>query len=186
MKKEELTIDDIKYDLRCKMLEEFKRLAVFSVLFIFFLGLILIVIFSDIFVSALAWGSVLLGEIILLLLIVKQIQKSKLRYKDFNSEICVVKDKLVNTEFVKMHLRKAGEEPFHLYFSKYGKYVIPSENHRWSSAFFMYAAQVNNSANIGDEYYLVVVKPNKGRILLAYNTKMFDFEEKENGCQENC
>ncbi len=66
------------------------------------------------------------------------------------------------------------QEIYHLTFSGYGEYVVPQENYSWSQNFSMTAKGVYNYSDYGDEFYLVLSKPNTGKILLVYNTKMFD------------
>jgi len=67
-------------------------------------------------------------------------------------------------------------QTYHLRFSSYGEYVIPPMNYRWSSQYAMDANWVYFHAECDDEFYLVLSKAYSGKILLAYNTKMFDYQ----------
>lgn len=67
-------------------------------------------------------------------------------------------------------------QTYHLRFSSYGEHVIPAVNHRWSSQHAMDANWVYFHAECDDEFYLVLSKAYTGKILLAYNTKIFDYQ----------
>ena len=88
----------------------------------------------------------------------------------------IVIDKLVCAEEKDRYSRTTRDERFCLNFLQYGKYTIPKENYKWSSDFSMSDSGVYNYANNGDEFYLVLSKPSNGKILFAYNTKMFEME----------
>ena len=87
----------------------------------------------------------------------------------------IVKDRLVGKE-VKDHLvRWKHYETQHLYFSNYGEYAIPGMSYEWSDLYYMDSDTVYMHAECGDEFYLVLSKPHTGKILLAYNAKMFEY-----------
>lgn len=88
----------------------------------------------------------------------------------------IVKDRLVGKE-VKDHLvRWRHYETLHLYFSSYGEYAIPGMSYEWSDLYYMDSDTVYMHAECGDEFYLVLSKPHTGKILHAYNAKMFDYQ----------
>lgn len=68
------------------------------------------------------------------------------------------------------------ERPCTLQFSQYGDFNIfdgtfyPSSKH-----YKMHYDELFRSSKIGDEFYLVI--DNKNKILMAYNTKFFEFQE---------
>lgn len=68
------------------------------------------------------------------------------------------------------------KQAYVLRFYSYGEYVIPNINYRWSAQGAMDAALVHFHAEREDEFYLVLSKSYTGKILLAYNTKMFDYQ----------
>ena len=176
MQKEKLTINNIRADLQLKMKEGYKKLALFSTLFLVMLVLIITTFHAITLNFIFKWFIGIVAEIILLLLIIRQIKNSTMLHGCFKTTNCIVKDRLINTEFKDKYSRKVRDERYHLEFSQYGNYVIPAENYKWSSTFSMSAEGVYNYANSGDEFYLVLSKPHTGKILFAYNTKMFEFE----------
>lgn len=66
-----------------------------------------------------------------------------------------------------------------LHFARYDKYEVPQKNHTWSKMYALSCMGEYYHASVGDEYYLVLSKPHNGKILLAYNCKMFTLEETE-------
>ena len=96
-------------------------------------------------------------------------------HKAFHNVERIVKDKIVSKETRRYNrMRKRGY--FRLRFSNYGVYMIPDESYSWSSMFRMLHKKVYESSDYGDEFYLVLSKPNNGKILFVYNTKMFEME----------
>ena len=63
---------------------------------------------------------------------------------------------------------------YYLYFRRYGKYIIPYENYKWSKLFKMTDEGVYNFSNLGDTFYVVIV--GKNEIGLVYNCKLFKYE----------
>lgn len=86
----------------------------------------------------------------------------------------IVKDRLVGMK-IKGYLRWYPNNR-RLHFASYGEYKIPGENYGWSELYAMSDKTVYLHAECGDEFYLVLSKPHTGKILLAYNTKMFDYQ----------
>ena len=91
----------------------------------------------------------------------------------------IVKDRLVG-KYIRGHLQGGlftrYYEACHLRFASYSKYKIPGENYSWSDLHCMNDKTVYSYAECGDEFYLVLSKPHTGKILLAYNAKMFDYQ----------
>lgn len=95
----------------------------------------------------------------------------------------IVIDRVVGME-TKDYINRGALGPryhqtYHLYFSSHGEYVIPYYNFSWSDLHAMNADMVYFHAECDDEFYLVLSKPHTGRILAAYNTRMFALESME-------
>ena len=177
MQKEKLTFDEIQTDIQDKMKEGYKKLALFSTLFLIMFALILTAFHVMTLKLVFECFMGIVAEAFLLFLILRQIKNLTMLNSCFNTTECIVKDRLINAEFIDRHSRKVRYERYHLTFSQYGNYVIPNENYKWSSTFSMSDVGVYNYANSGDEFYLVLSKPHTGKILFAYNTKMFELED---------
>ena len=90
----------------------------------------------------------------------------------------LVRDKLINAEEIEHYSRHRGRySVYWLHFSGYGSYKIPAENYTWSNTYSMSAMGVYHYALSGDEFYLVLSKPHTGKILMAYNCKLFEKPE---------
>ena len=100
-----------------------------------------------------------------------------LRYSGFFSCVYfIVKDVLISSELDK-GVRPRTWMPYvncTLHFSCYGDYLVPEKNHTWSKEYPLSAEGEYRFASDGDEYYLVLSRPHNGKILLAYNCKLFD------------
>lgn len=177
MQKEKFTFGDIRTDLHTKIKIFGKRIAWRATLFLVMLGLL----FADFFLGT--WdlgGKWLLGavaEVILLVVLIDQIRIFAMLCRSVKAEPCIVKDTLLATEVKDRYSRKLVDEKYHLHFSKYGNYVIPIKNYIWSAAYEMDEKGVFHHSCSGDEFYLVLSKAQGGKILLAYNTKMYELEE---------
>ena len=88
----------------------------------------------------------------------------------------IVKDRLVGKEIKEHFHRRHYYETAHLRFASYGEYTISSVNYSWSELYAMDDSTAYMYADCDDEFYLVLSKPHTGKILLAYNTKMFDYQ----------
>ena len=177
MQKEKLTINNIRVDLRVEIINVYKKLALFSTLFLVMLILIIIAFRANFLNFVFKWFMGIVAEIVLFFLIIREIKKLTMLHRCFKTTNCIVKDKLINSEFKGRYSRKVVDERYHLNFSQYGSYVIPTENYKWSSTFSMSDTGVYNYSQRDDEFYLVLSKPNTGKILYVYNTKIFEFEE---------
>ena len=172
MQKEKLTLGDIRADLHTKIKVFGKRIALLSVLFLVMLGLLL----AD-FPLGGKWLLGAVAEVILLAVAIDQIRIVAMLYRSVKAEPCIVKDTLRNAEVKDRYSRKFIDDKYRLHFAKYGSFVIPVENYKWSAAFEMDAKGVFHHSCSGDEFYLVLSKAQGGKILLAYNTKLFELEE---------
>jgi hypothetical protein len=172
MQKEKLTLGDIRTDLHTKIKIFGKRIALLSVLFLVMLGLLL----AD-FPLGGKWLLGAIAEVILLAVAIDQIRIFAMLCRSVKAEPCIVKDTLLNAEVKDRYSRKFIDDKYRLHFAKYGSFVIPVENYKWSAAFEMDAKGVFHHSCSGDEFYLVLSKAQGGKILLAYNTKLFDLEE---------
>ena len=178
MQKDKLTMKDIKTDLHKELKNSYFRLVVFSLLFAAISALIYFinpVKFVDVRLFIYLLIFIALAALLLYLVIVQTVDIIKLN-KMFRNPACIVKDKLVGMEIKEYYNRYGITTEHHLFFSGYGEYVIPPENYTWSQNFNMSDKSVYNCSTCGDEFYLVLSKPHTGKILLAYNTKMFEFE----------
>lgn len=174
MQKEKLSIENIKTDLHFEIKKGYKELAGFSSLFLVMLGLVLAVFKFDISDFVFHFLG-LIVEVFLSYLIIRQLKNLTMLHENVKEMNCIVMDKLINAEYKDRHSRRTIGERYCLHFSQYGKYVIPAENYKWSSAFSMSDEDVYNHANNGDEFYLVL-SSHKGKILYVYNTKIFEVE----------
>ena len=169
MQKEKLTIQNIKTDLKELLKDRYIELIEITLVFL-------------LFVAVLFWIPILFYKVafgcfaaIMLCLVVFQILDIIELHKAFHNVERIVKDKIVSKETRRYNrMRKRGY--FRLRFSNYGVYMIPDESYSWSSMFRMLHKKVYESSDYGDEFYLVLSKPNNGKILFVYNTKMFEME----------
>lgn len=176
MKKARLTMENIKTDLRIKMKHGYKWLAFTSSMFFVILVIIFVVAAFRVDVSGFLTDFIycLVGEVVLLYVTIRQLKNLIMLHENIKKMNCIVMDKLVYAEEKDRYRRTTRDERFCLHFLQYGKYIIPKENYKWSSDFSMSDVGVYNYANNGDEFYLVLSKPNNGKILFAYNAKMFE------------
>ena len=175
MIKEKLTIDDIKKDLRVEIKDGYMRLAVFSGSFLFMFAIFLWIVNMNIFFTAykIMFG---FGSVLMIICLVSQISDLIILHRNLKNKKCIVIDKLISAEVHDDIYGKAYARTYQLNFSGYGEFVIHAENYKWSKLFSMDDHGVYTYADSGDEFYLVLSKPHTGKILLAYNTKMFEME----------
>ena len=114
---------------------------------------------------------------VFLCLAVMQVSDAVIIHKALRNTEHIVKDKIVSKE-ERHYARIRRRGLFRLIFSSYGTYMIPDESYSWSSLFLtMLAKTVYERSDYGDEFYLVLSERHKGKIVFAYNTEMFEFEE---------
>lgn len=175
MQKEKLTIENIRMDLKLELKKSYLRLVGYSVLSLSVIGLVIWAfslggIFGYYGLHFSAMACLVLGIDVFYILRIVDIQKN------LDDKKHIVKDKLVNIDVYEDIRVGIHNITYTMYFSSYGKYVIQEENYKWSENFNMNATGVYNYSKYGDEFYLVLSKPHTGKILLVYNTKLFEME----------
>ena len=98
----------------------------------------------------------------------------------FRRKPFIVKDKLASSEgddsmYAMHHSYRTSWCILH--FNCYGDYDVPEKNYSWSKENATTAKGIYNLAFEGGEYYLVLSKPHNGKILLVYNTELFELED---------
>ena len=105
-------------------------------------------------------------------------------YKDYatikKEQFKIVTDKLMTYQEKETYIGSAFSSsfshPYILEFKSYGNYSIPSKNnYTLSRNYSSTDKDIFNYATIGDTFYLVITK--KEKILLAYNTKLFELKK---------
>ena len=176
MLKEKLTTQNIRQDLKLELKKNYMRVVGSSVFSLIIIGLIILAFsmanvyggYYGLHFSAMA--CFVLGFDVFYVLRIVDIQKN------LDDKKHIVKDKLVNVEVYEDIRVGIHNIVYTMHFSSYGKYVIPKENYKWSENFNMNDTGVYNYSKFGDEFYLVLSKPHTGKILMVYNTKLFDME----------
>ncbi len=181
MTKEILSAEAIRYDLRSQIRIRMILVVVCTVFFALFTWC-LVAVATD----GLKWykpffaivNTVFFASIPLLFLYGTIVSIMEIR--NFHS-LCkrpgsIVKDRLVGKE-TKEHLyRWRYYETYNLRFASYGEYAIPGMSYEWSDLYYMDSDTVFMHAECDDDFYLVLSKPHTGKILLAYNAKMFEYQ----------
>ncbi len=67
-------------------------------------------------------------------------------------------------------------QPYRLYFPPHRRYAFGIRNYEWSELYNLTEEGAYRYSDIGDEFYLVEDK--RGKILVAYNTKLFELQDK--------
>lgn len=175
-----LTIPKIKKDYKSLLFHNIKTILIIPIMLLLLIALIIYLFCnlerSTIFIvlEILIISPAVFGTYICLSIILES-------YKDYNNikneKFKIVTDKLIDSQeesvFVGSAFAASFSRPYTLEFSSYGQYYILSgENYVSSNLYSMGAKEVFNCSNIGDNFYLVI--DNKERILLAYNTKLFE------------
>ena len=172
MEKEILTIENIRYDLRKQLREGLVPVCWGTGFFLLFLVLFILMIRIRepvVFQTGFAVLIILILDIVLAMRVYKP-------YCALKNPDCIVVDRLARKELKYRPSRSRADDRHYLYFVSYGKYEIPDANYKWSELYYMGSKMVDFHADCGDEFYLVLSKPHTGKILLAYNTKMFDYQ----------
>ena len=180
MKKDVLLFEHIRQDIRFSKKENFKFLVFYGSLLAILVSLLIasFALAPALFLYYLLCYIVALGTLIYK--IVKHASHLAALNRSAQDADCLVTDKLVNAESID---RYRGNNPigrYRLHFAQYGQYLIPRKNYVWSETFSMSDQGVYNYSIPGDEFYLILSKPHSGRILFAYNKKMFDLEKSAN------
>ena len=167
MQKEILTIQNIKTDLRKLLKDRYIELIEITVIFLLFVAVLLWV---PIIFYKVAFGCF---AAIMLCLVVAQVFDIITLHKVVDNTDYIVKDKMISKE-IRRYMRIRNRGYCRLHFSSYGTYMIPDESYSRSTIFI--PKSVYENSDYGDEFYLVLSKQHTGKILYAYNTKMFEFE----------
>jgi hypothetical protein len=172
MKKEILTLQDIQSELHGMLRKNIIGLIASVIGLSLFLILCCATIEDDMPLRMILMGAVLLIGFVIL---IARAATSVVQLGTIlNRPGELVRDRMIGMEtkgFWRQHpnIRR-------LHFASYGEYKIPGENYGWSEMYAMSDKTVYLHAECGDEFYLVLSKPHTGKILLAYNTKMFDYQ----------
>lgn len=98
-------------------------------------------------------------------------------YTGYRKKPFIVKDTLVSSEGSSVRSSHSYRTYLcTLRFARYGEYSVPEKNHQWSKMYPLSCHGEYIYAMDGDEYYLVLSKLHSGKILLAYNDKLFELE----------
>lgn len=175
MQKEKLTMDKIKADLSGVFKTNIGAIIISVVLFLLFLGVVLLantLTPSNFFIYLFA-----IPVLLLLLPVIMSVIKTIKLYKVLNNTQCIVKDKLIGKEIKEYYTRHGLVKYYFFYFSGYGEYQVRGEYYKWSQNFNMWYDGLYRQSDCGDEFYLVLTKRHTGKILLVYNTQMFEMQE---------
>lgn len=170
--KEKLTMVNIRSDLRKKLWKSWVGLACCVLL------LAWIVYSITLAPEVLFAGNFWLALFLVVILLVCSVLSVWRACGGFRHHLWIVTDKLISVDGSEEMSMQTYTKHFHctLRFARYGNYHVPQKNHRWSQLYPLSCQGEYYHAAIGDEYYLVLSKPHSGKILLAYNAKLFELE----------
>lgn len=177
MQKEKLTLSHIRQDIRSAKKEHIGYLVLYSVLLAFLSGVFIvgfIVAPGEFFLEI---PIVLIADGVLIYKIVRHACDLATLSSNTPIEERIAQDTLVNATFVDRWTGNTPKGRYRFRFARYGDHTVPTKNYTWSAAFSMSDEGVFNYAVNGDAFYLVLSKPHAGKILLAYNAKLFELEE---------
>ena len=177
MQKEKLTPQHIRQDIRSSKKEHIVYVILFSVLLTVVLGAFIagfIVAPGEFFLEI---PIVLIAGGTLIYKIVRHACDLAILSSNPPLSNRIATDRLVRSEHIDRWKANAPVGVYRLHFARYGICNVPKKNYTWSAAFSMRDQGVFNYAVDGDEFYLVLSKPHSGKILFAYNAKMFVLEE---------
>lgn len=186
-KKEILTKERIKIDIKNKCIDDIKAVVRTSLLLFVFLvipPIILYKVFTPYDIpTSIATLMTIVSVVVLLLTICFLVTPLKL-FLDVNKGFQITTDKLSHSSEMSMSdimifsnwwLIYSLSKPYRLNFNSYGKYLIPKgKNYKWSNLYCMDDKGVYNYSVIGDEFYLAVID---NKIALAYNKKLFELQD---------
>ncbi len=176
MQKEKMTIRDIRYDLLRLIKGGTIGFLCCFILFLLFLPVSIGVfdergsIITKLYIALIPLPF-LIGIIIYAVHLYRFIKSFRRPY--------VIVDRLVGME-IKDHIEykfRRCYQTYHLYFASYGEYQISRLSYRWSDLHSMTDDMIYFHSECGDEFYLVLSKPHIGKIMVAYNRNMFEFQE---------
>lgn len=175
MKKETVSIDCIRTDVKQAIRQAYNHLLGVTLLFLMTTALFITICMLDAVHIIVIFYRVFCGFLLILTaaLMVRQICKAVVLHRTLKTTDCIVKDRLVGLEEKEHRRRRHIYTTYHLYFASYGEYVIPNNNYTWSQELSLSDQGVYRLSECGDEFFLVLSKQHTGSILLAYNTKLF-------------
>lgn len=172
MQKEKLTVEILKSDLKKLLKDRYVELVELVFVDLLFVAILFWIPTSMLFYK-IAFACF---AIIMLCLVFFQVLDIAKVHKAFHNIDCIVKDKMISKE-IRRYRRIRNRGYARLHFSCYGTYMIPDLSYSSRTAFSTRHKSVYETSDYGDEFYLVLSKQHTGEIVLAYNTKMFEFEE---------
>ena len=179
MKKEQLTEENIKCDIRYQIKGIYKEI---------FLCLVFCGVFFLLYFKMKEFGIfdklMLIFVILFFILIIELMIMIVWRYIILNNKIILVRDSLYD-KWTSGHRKSRGGIYFTYNFRFYrnGKYQLPKNISKyrlphainvWSENYCISDERMYELAECGDEFYLVLSRGKKGRVLLAYSGKMFE------------
>lgn len=181
MIKDILTTEIIKSDYKKEFRSSIKIVIILSIVFVL-LSLLIIYLFSHLkntllFLEILMLSPAMVFAFICLAVIFDS-------YKDYitinREQFKIVTDEIIGYQeketYISSPFLSSFSHPYILEFKSYGNYWIPArENYTKSRNYSLTDKDVFNYTTVGDTFYLVIIK--KRKILLVYNTKLFEFKE---------
>ena len=189
MKKERLTIDNIKHDLLISINENYTNKADWR--FSISLPIAILAIFAVIFLENIWIG----------LLIFSFAAYQMVRYiiaeKKFKNQIKIAKDAVMREEFIVSieTLEKVREETIYephihgrhthstkdvyfFYFVSEIKWRMPEilKHYKWSKDYYISSEGLFNTSVVGNEFYFIKLEADP-KVAYIYNTKFFEFDE---------
>ncbi len=177
--KDKLTVENIRRDLRKKLWKSWLLLAVY--MFVMVMEIYLIhrapyLLFEESNGRYPRWAYFILIPLTGYLLV----KEAWWLLTGYRKKPFIVKDTLVSSEGSSVRSSHSYRTYLcTLRFARYGEYYVPEKNHQWSKMYPLSAHGEYIYAMDGDEYYLVLSKPHSGKILLAYNAKLFELESEK-------
>ena len=186
-KKEILSKERIKIDIKNKCIDDIKAVVRTSLILLVFLvmpPIILYKVFTPYDIpSSISTPITIISIVVLLLTVFFLIKPLKLFFDVNKKDFQITTDKLSHSSEMSMSdimifsnwwLIYSLSKPYRLNFNSYGKYLVPKgKNYRWSNLYCMDDKGVYNYSVVGDEFYLAVID---NQILLAYNKKLFELQ----------
>ncbi len=179
MRKDKLTIENIKKDTHQVYVSGYVCLGIFIAFTLLFAWLAKLCWEVG---GAIGWNSVLFfvcAILFLIMVIVTIVELPKWKKLSYNKPI-IVRDKLVGKD-IERPVNGSGKYCF--YFSSYGRYetFVDEFNkiYTWSENFSMTPQRVFDRADVNEEFYLVLDKKHSGKIISIYSNEIFELENEE-------
>lgn len=184
MKKEILTKKTIEEELSFSSV---KGIKFYSILLLIPLALTLLLVsfgFSAMFstpFNIIKMLTAIIVIIIVLIFLIASLMKSLRVYNAVkNNSLQIITDKLANVQTKRfpnnpLNWRYQRYSRCFFRFEKTGEWLVKTKNYQWSENYSMDDISLKERSEIGDEFYVVVDA--KGKILIAYNKKLFELKE---------